>query len=910
ALEHHPEQVVSIAHLALQDFQAGQAAVLAGDRTQGGYPSEALQVFAESQVANQVTAVSPGNAAAEVEDVTVVEAKAVITPETAIEKGFADTSVEAKAAVPGIQKLFRWMRESVQPASGQIDETPDDLSALAEIAVDPTPEIDATSDPFLEQADDSDADALLENIWGAPPSSTDTDVDTGLDIDAAPLAITSNPVNPNTEAEPTHEAEVLRLTDLSNSLRSRPSVQSSNPLPSKGGVSSTPTVRVQIEHLDQLNYAVGELLTNHNQQSLQAEKVQMAMRHLYARLQQHQQLLNQLQDWIDSPQMLQEDPQLESWANSPSLRLTDVESNPPAQSADTLPIGFDALELDQYSKPQLILQSLLDDTVQLTEATDAVELFVRQSRQTQEKQGRLLLETRDALIESRMLPLGQLFERFPAVLQQLETLHHKPVELTLQGTEVLVDKAIAERLYDPLLHLVRNAFDHGIEPADMRQQWAKPRAGQLKISAYHQGKHLIIEVQDDGQGLNFERIRQRAIDRQLLSPQQAHQLSPAQLTDLLFEPGFSTASQVSSLSGRGVGLDVVRNQLQALQGEVAVTSVAQAGTTFTLRIPLSLTIAKLLLCQAEGRTYALLPDAIEQIVIPQTNQIQQREHCKALWWGRDEEACWVPVYGLSALLDYPDQTQSLPTPSPSASLSRTSTPHILLIRRQGVLLGLEVDQMLDEQELVIRPLNPLLATHSYIDGASILADGRLTLVLDGVALAEAASNLQTNSLRANATVAMSAHTQATPTHSQGLPINPDLETGVKIGRKLLVVDDSITTRQTLTLTLQKSGYQVIQAQDGQEAVKQLLQHPNVQLVICDIEMPRMNGFEFLQHCQHDSELAQVPVMMLSSRSSDKHRLLAEQLGAIAYLSKPYLEHKLLEMIAEALKVNALNATSR
>ncbi|MEO0488970.1 MAG: response regulator, partial [Cyanobacteria bacterium J06659_2] len=650
-------------------------------------------------------------------------------------------------------------------------------------------------------------------------------------------------------------------------------------------------------------------------------QIKTAVRHLHKRLQQHQQVLSQLQDWVDHQQMPQKRSQMGDWQITPlrqsvpsAFQSESLGVSHYPQVSRPLPIGFDALELDQYSEPQLVIQSLLDDTVQLTEAADAIELFTRQSRQTQEQQGRLLLKTRDALIEGRMFPLGQLFERFPGVLQQLETLHHKPVELTLHGTEVLVDKAIGERLYDPILHLVRNAFDHGIEPVAVRQQWAKPKAGQLEIAAHHQGKHLVIEVRDDGQGLDFERIRQQAVERQLVSPQQAHNLSQAQLTDLLFEPGFSTTSQISSLSGRGVGLDVVRSQLQALQGEVTVTSVAHQGTTFTLHIPLSLTIAKLLLCQANARAYALLPDAIEQILIPQPDQIQQRDHCKVLWWGEDEAACWIPIYALSDLLDYHGQAQRLPTQSASPLMPKTSVPHILLIRHQGVLLGIEVAQMLGEQELVIRPLNPLLETHAYLYGASILADGRLTLVLDGAALAESASNLSVSNLQADSktrydSTHLSTETLAASTHPPRLPITTDLETGKQLGHKLLIVDDSVTTRQTLTLTLQKAGYQVIQAQDGQEAVDQLLQHPNVQLVICDIEMPRMNGFELLQHCQNDSALVKMPVMMLSSRSSEKHRFLAEQLGAIAYVSKPYLEHKLLSMVAEVLEAEVLNPIS-
>jgi chemotaxis protein histidine kinase CheA len=187
-------------------------------------------------------------------------------------------------------------------------------------------------------------------------------------------------------------------------------------------------------------------------------------------------------------------------------------------------------------------------------------------------------------MEARMLPLAEIFGRFPRVLRQLEVSHNKRVELELQGTEVLVDKLVAQKLYDPLLHLVRNAFDHGIESSNLGKNAGKPQKGQIAISASHRGRHLVIEVRDDGQGLDFDKIRQRAVEL-LFSPERVSALNEAQLTDLLFEPGFSTAAQVNDLSGRGVGLDVVRAQLDSLQGSVGVESEAGKGTTFTLQIP-------------------------------------------------------------------------------------------------------------------------------------------------------------------------------------------------------------------------------------------------------------------------------------------------------------------------------------
>jgi chemotaxis family two-component system sensor histidine kinase/response regulator PixL len=598
--------------------------------------------------------------------------------------------------------------------------------------------------------------------------------------------------------------------------------------------------------------------------------------------------------------------------NTADSAVPDVQYLSPHRSSSSpgpvgpLSVNFDTLELESYTEPQLIAQSLFDRTVQLTEAADAIDLFTRQSAQTLEKQRRLLTFARDALIEARMMPLGYIIERLPPILQQLETRHRKPVELTLHGTDVLVDKVVADKLYDPLLHLVRNAFDHGIEPIAVRQARHKPEKGHLEIRAHHQGKHLVIEVQDDGNGLDFEQIRQRAVERQVVSAQQAAYLTPNQLAELLFEPGFSTAAQLSELSGRGIGLDVVRNQLQAIQGEVNVISEPQQGTNFTLKIPLSLNIAKLLLCQADGKTYAFLPDAIEQILIPQPEQVQVRANGTILRLGEGANEQLVPLYSLEQALSY--DSQRFNPPQSKASWPTSSGFHVLLFHYQGALLGLAVEHVLGEQELIIRPLGTLIRSPDYIYGASILADGGLALVLDGVPLVQRVFDQQ--SVKSTLWHPPSLGAQGEMSRDIAQPLNPpEPALKSKVRSRVLVVEDSITTRQTLVLTLQNAGYQVFQAKDGREAIAQLQECPNIQLVICDIEMPRMNGFEFLSYCQQDPTLADLPIVMLSSRSSQKHRQLAEQLGAAAYMSKPFLEHKLLAMMANLIESNPLTEGS-
>lgn len=797
ALNHRPDEAIAIAEVALADFRAGQAAVLAGDRLLGGQPSEALQQLAGGEPS----------------------------------------------------------------ASDPLEQA--DLS-----------EPDVASDDFQE---DSIANSLLENIWGGQAPSTDPDPD------SAPTAITVAAES----LKPTY-----RLADAPQSTNSPASTHSREP------VSLAPHIRVNVKHLDHLNYSVGELLTTQNRQSLQIEHLQSAVRALLIRIAQHQQLLNQLRNGSNQPTHSTELPQQRVRKQTGASKKTSRNAK---RARGTAKLARQASLESSSTDQSHLIQTLLDDMVQLTEASDAIDLFTRQSHQMLEHQRQLLTNTRNALIEARMLPLGEIFNRLPPVLQQLETLYNKQVSLNLRGTDVLVDKVVAEKLYDPLLHLVRNAFDHGIEAVPVRQQYGKSTRGTIEITAHNRGRYLVIEVRDDGRGLSFDHIRQRAIERHLITLEQALHIPDDQLIDLLFEPGFSTAAQVNDISGRGIGLDVVRNQLQALHGSVTVYSQPNEGTTFVLQIPLSLTIAQLLVCEAGKKLYALLDDAVEQVVIPQASHLQTRNHCKVLRWRKGDDETLVPIYELATVVK---NGSSVPIARPAQSQAPRSNSQapVVLLRHRNSLLGLEVDQLIGEQELLIRPLGTLIAAPSYVHGASISADGRLALVVDGSTLVETlfawAQERAPDYARRSSPWIMAPSLQSYGPQTQiALPAR----TAEVPGTRILVVDDSITTRQAIVFTLQKAGYQVLQAQNGQEAIAYLQQDPDIQLVTCDIEMPGMNGFEFLRHAQQNTALSNLPIVMLSSRSDEKYRSLAMQLGASTYMTKPFMEHKLLTEIASLLE---------
>jgi two-component system, chemotaxis family, sensor histidine kinase and response regulator PixL len=666
------------------------------------------------------------------------------------------------------------------------------------------------------------------------------------------------------------------------------------------------TVRVASERLERMNNLVGELAINRDGLSLQNEQLQTSLKELLKRFARFRDTVSHLRELSD--QMLVEPERHSSpWRGlsasqtgaDPTEKLpTRAFTSIPATSITSALAKFDPLEMDSYGTLHTQIQEILEDIAQLEETVDDVSLFAGQSNQILDQQRSMLTQLRDELIWSRMFPLGEVINRFPRMIRDLSTTYHKPVALKLSGAGVLVDKAILEKLFDPLLHLLRNAFDHGIEPVNIRRQRGKPEQGQIEIRAYHKGNQTIIQVRDDGQGLDLNRVRSQAIALGWLDEDQAATLDSTQLYELIFEPGFSTARQVTELSGRGVGLDVVRSQLRSIKGTVTVTSTPGRGTVFTLYLPLTLTIAKLVICLVGSTPLALPADSIEEILNPQPGQVQQSGAQRYLNW-REQI---IPTYRLSDLLSY---SCPLPENSPSKALSTISLPKdwalpMLVLRQEQQTFALEVDRLVTEQELVIKPFGLAIAPPSYAYGCTILGDGSLVPVIDGAALlALNLSQPTTATLLTEAYEPMSALQPQQIIPAQKPPVIKTAQSPT-----VLIIDDSATLRRTAALSLERAGFRVMQARDGREAIDQL-QHTTVQIIVCDIEMPNMNGFEFLSLRRKDAKLAATPVVMLTSRSNEKHRWLANQLGASAYFTKPYLEQEFITTLK-----NMINTSSK
>jgi chemotaxis family two-component system sensor histidine kinase/response regulator PixL len=872
ALERHPDKVLEIAQLALADFQLSRERVLAGARTQGGCPSDALQAFCEVTVENPLLSLETLLSSA----ITSSEPDEVKLQETAISPPSLDDvfvlsdplpsplpATAEDAFLPALDEVFG--NEKNEVTNGSALHTPnDDIDENLEAAIQAVEQI-FDSLPALQE--------LPNPVTAQEPISAAAAIPAGTKL-------RSNKVPREIEAV------TRRGGDTEKEISSLTATPSAAPEPAKASTASNLSVRVDFNRLERMNNLVGELAINRNSLSLQNDQLQETVKELLNRFSRFQEMAGKLRELSD--QMLVA-PERYPHGNSPLLPTQ-------AKELSLLQADFDSLELDSYGKLYSLLQGLLEDVIQLEESAEDLVLFARGSNQTLEQQRQMLTNLRDELMWARMLPLGEVLNRFPRVLRDLSTTYQKPVKLKLSGTGVLVDKAALEKLYDPLLHLLRNAFDHGIEPPQIRQQNGKPDEGNIEIRAYHQGNQTIIEVKDDGQGLNLEKIAQQAIKVGFVTPEQVAVMPKERLYDLIFQPGFSTASQVSELSGRGMGLDVVRSQLRLLKGTVTVICSPEQGTTFRLALPLTLTISKLLVClvnqpQLNHLTALALPsDGIEEIIVPQADQIKHSGSQRFFHWQRQI----IPIYRVHELLDY-----RCPAPETFSSKALAALPSpedwglpLLLLRSGQQLFALEVNRLVTEQELVIKPFSTTIAPPSYTYGCTILGDGTLIPVINGILLLE-------------------QFLQASPSPNAALANVRGLDTIVlpisSQTSTILVVDDSAALRRTLALTLEKADYRVLQARDGREALEQLQGGSKIHLVICDVEMPNMNGFEFLGQRRRDPQLTQIPVAMLTSRSSDKHRQLAMHLGATAYFTKPYIEQQFLRAVKNLIAQPAPDA---
>lgn len=635
------------------------------------------------------------------------------------------------------------------------------------------------------------------------------------------------------------------------------------------------TVRVPVRQLNQLNDLFGELTIDRNGLDLYLKRLRTLARTLHERIQTLDQVNSKLRTAYDRVAI--------SEFGTQAL----LNGNTPPANGSSLAIrksGFDALELDRYSDLHLLSQQVMETIVQLQEVSEDIDLSLDDTEQSARNLTKTSKQLQSGLTQLRMRPLSDVVDRFPRAMREWSLQYNKRVQLNIVGSNTLIDRNILESLNDPLMHLLRNAFDHGIESPQIRESRGKSPEGLIEIRASHQGNRTVITIRDDGEGIPIDKIRARA-EQMGLDPILLDAARDEELLSLIFEPGFSTSEQVTALSGRGVGMDVVRNNLKQIRGEIGVSTQAGIGTTFTLSVPFTLSTVRVLLVECHGMLLAFPTDVVAELFLLKPDQIIETPGSEVLNW----QGNMVQFVRLQRWLEFncPRSPHGFENPATIAA------PSVIIINQNSQLFGIQIDRCWGEQEATIRRVEGNLPLPQGFSGCTILGDGRVVpLVNAGEMLRWITScersdqNLlpqssSQNRLRSSFAQRASLPASSTPT--------------------ILVVDDSINVRRFLALTLERAGYRVEQAKDGQDALERLENGLTVQTVICDIEMPRLDGYGFLAKIRSNASLKQLPIVMLTSRSGEKHRKLAENLGATAYFSKPYNEQVLLRTLEQMVK---------
>ena len=526
---------------------------------------------------------------------------------------------------------------------------------------------------------------------------------------------------------------------------------------------------------------------------------------------------------------------------------------------------FDPLEFDRFSRLQELTRHMAESVNDVSTAQDNLLAGLTEADSALIQQSRMARTLQQELMHMRMVPLNTLAERLYRIVRQSAKETGRRAQLELEGGQTELDRAVLDKISAPLEHLVRNAVAHGIEPPEVRAAADKAEYGEVRLSARQEGNEIVLTLSDDGGGVNTAAVQARAETLGWIDAGTA--LSPEQVEAFLFRSGFSTATEVTELAGRGIGLDVVKNEIAGIGGRVRLESTPGAGARFTIRLPLTLALTQVVLARAGDQIWALPANLVSLVrEIP----VEHLHDLHAQGW-LEIEGERFPLRTLSELVECPSQ--------PAEGRFRT----VLLLKAGDARLALRVDELAGNLEAVVKPIGPQLARIVGVSGATVLGDGRVALILNPFLLAERAPQLSVEEETAEVDQA---------------PL-------------IMVVDDSLTVRKITSRLLLREGYRVSTAKDGQEAVEMLAGGASDELpavMLLDIEMPRMDGFEVTQHVRSNPHTADLPIIMITSRTADKHRDHALELGVNVYLGKPYQEEELLGAIRSFIGVQSAQTT--
>ena len=633
------------------------------------------------------------------------------------------------------------------------------------------------------------------------------------------------------------------------------------------------SVRISLDRLDRMMNAVGELVINRTRMvGRLAELTKLVEILNFSK----SRLSGKVSEFQEKHEFSRIRPSLLSGSFAPQMDTfrPPFTSMPQMISSDSL--EFSELEMDRYDDFSILSRSLTEISADVNVVLTQLEGFMGRVDSDIDEFTKLAHHLQDEITAARMVPIGNLYTRLSRTVRDAANATGKPIELSLEGSNTELDNNIIQHVSDPLIHLVRNAVAHGVEEPQTRQRAGKSEKGHIAVRAYHRGNHIFIEVEDDGRGIDYDGVRQRVVEMGAMSPVAAAELSERELREFLFRPGFTTASSMSELAGRGVGLDVVRANVHALNGEIEVRSEPGHGACFTVKVPLTLIISQALFVRCGKSTFALPLAVVEEIRRLKPSEIED-----------------VGGKLLTRVRDVVTEVVRLDVQLGLAQLEPINGYfHMVIVKVAGRQVGVVVEEVLGKDEIVIKNLGDYLRGVKLFPGTTIAPDGSLILLIDLNRLASA-ETAERNALLSSSPAARVFAPGAEAVAAGNIP--SEAVDAVVDERVVVVADDSISVRKFVGRMLEKAGYRVKLASDGLEA-SEIVAQIGCHLVVTDLEMPRMNGYELMSHLRQDPVLRKIPVLVVTSRAGAKHRDRAMKEGASAFLTKPVQEDQLIATV--------------
>ncbi len=648
----------------------------------------------------------------------------------------------------------------------------------------------------------------------------------------------------------------------------------------EAGAATVKSVRIALARLDRMMNTVGELVINRTRMVGRVAELEKLVETLSFSKERLQGKVAEFQEKYEFNRISNNRTAPAPWNPAPTPQMLTS-----AAAGDTsFWSEFSELEMDRYDDFNILSRSMAEISADVNEVLSQLEGFIGRVEGDIDEFTKLAHHLQDEITAARMVPIGTLYSRLSRAVRDAANSTGKHVELDLSGSETELDNNIIQQISDPLVHLVRNSVAHGIEQSADRTAAGKSSTGNIMLRAYHRGNHIYIEVEDDGGGINYELVKQSAIERGLVSEETAHRLTERDLREMLFHPGFSTAPVKTELAGRGVGLDVVRANLNALNGEIDIQSTSGKGTKFTLKVPLTLIISPALFVRCGATNFALPLAVVEEIRRLRADEIEDVGG-KLLTKVRDVVTEVVRL----------DTYLGLPPLEPINGYFR-----MVVANAGNRKIGLVVEEVVGKDEIVIKNLGEYLRRVKLFPGTTIAPDGSLILLIDlnRMVATEPSEHRQ---IQASASAARIFAPGSAAIASGSIP--SEAIDRVEQERVIVVADDSISVRKFVGRMLEKNGYRVKLAADGLEAAELVTQH-GCHLVITDLEMPRMTGYELMVQLRQTPSTRRIPVMVVTSRAGTKHRDRAMKEGATAFLTKPVQEDQLIAAVEQLIGTEA------